>query len=311
MQNNQQSAEIFYNTVLPLVLVEPDPENPRKLAIRLQDIRDGFSRNDPLFTQKEAELQKLREVAGTITRSGILNPIIVYKHADKYRIVAGERRFLATFISGAKEIEVRVYQQKPNGFDLKLAQWVENTAREDLSLMERLDNVRDMITEYAKQYPETKVTATWLKDKTSLSLPQATYYINVLRAPDNVIAAIKRGDINSLDKAAIITSSPDAELRAKAISACKAGMSLKNLREMLNSFKQQPDKANAGSSNAISLGSTLNCKVIETIVRVITNQPEFQDFAHDFTDCNWSSSKEASKAFKKLIALLEKHADLK
>jgi ParB family chromosome partitioning protein len=267
MQNNQQSAEIFYNTVLPLVLVEPDPENPRKLAIRLQDIRDGFSRNDPLFTQKEAELQKLREVAGTITRSGILNPIIVYKHADKYRIVAGERRFLATFISGAKEIEVRVYQQKPNGFDLKLAQWVENTAREDLSLMERLDNVRDMITEYAKQYPETKVTATWLKDKTSLSLPQATYYINVLRAPDNVIAAIKRGDINSLDKAAIITSSPDAELRAKAISACKAGMSLKNLREMLNSFKQQPDKANAGSSNAISLGSTLNCKVIETIVR--------------------------------------------
>lgn len=304
MFTKEKSSSLFYSTVLPLAVIEPDPENPRKLALGLQDIRDGFSKNDPLAAQKELELQKLREVAGTINKSGILNPIIVYQHGDKYRIVAGERRFLAAFITGAKEIEARIYHEKPNDFDLKLAQWVENTAREDLSLMERLDNVRDLIKEYIKLNPDTKVTATWLKDRIHLSLPQATYYLNVLRAPEDLSAAIKRGEINSLDKAAVITTAAVPELRAKAIAACKSGITLKKLRDLVNSAKLGT-KINIEKSN-ISLGTITNHKVLAEIFRAVVSLPEYQNLTQEFTDNDWNQPQTASKAFKKLITILEK-----
>jgi ParB family chromosome partitioning protein len=304
MNENKTNSELFYNALLPLTSIETDPKNPRKLAITLQDIKEGFSRNDPNCSRKETELQKLREVANTINKSGILNPIIVYKDADKYRIVAGERRYLASFISGAKEIEVRVYYSKPSGFDLKLAQWVENTAREDLSLMERLDNIRDMINEYLKQFPHAMINATWLREKTCLSLPQATYYINVLNAPKDVIEAIQRGYISSLDKAAIINSVDNLKQREQAIKACKDGMSLKKLRDIVNDFKQGKT-AKITDVNLIQLGATPNHKVLEFIVNSIVQQSEFQFLAQEFANCRWDKAKEASKAFKKLITLLE------
>ena len=77
-------------------------------------------------------------MAHTIKANGVINPIVVYKLGELYRIVAGERRCLASILAGKQEIEARVFNEKPKGFDLKLIQWVENTAREDLTLDERL-----------------------------------------------------------------------------------------------------------------------------------------------------------------------------
>ncbi|MCP6769829.1 ParB N-terminal domain-containing protein, partial [Klebsiella pneumoniae] len=78
------------------------------------------------------ELEKLKELASTIESSGVINPIVVYKRGEVYRVVAGERRCLASFLANKSEIEARVFNEKPKGFELKLIQWIENTAREDL-----------------------------------------------------------------------------------------------------------------------------------------------------------------------------------
>src|SRR3990167_7297971 len=133
----ENNAGVFRNVILPLSRIELDPDNPRKLAVSLEDIQQGINKGDAALSQKLAEVEKLKELAETIKTSGVINPIVVYKRGEHYRVVAGERRCLASILAGKQEIDARVFNEKPKGFELKLIQWIENTAREDLTLDER------------------------------------------------------------------------------------------------------------------------------------------------------------------------------
>jgi ParB family chromosome partitioning protein len=310
----ENNAGIFRNTVLPLSRIELDPENPRKLALSLEDIQHGMDKYDALYERKQEELERLKELAITIENSGIINPVVAYKNGEVYRIVAGERRCLASFLAGKNEIEARVYNEKPKGFELKLLQWVENTAREDLTLNERIDNIREIISEYQIQNGEMDITATFLKNVTGLSLPQATYYMTVLNAPDDVKYMIENGKIRSLDKAAIISNLESESIRREALNACINGCSLKDLRKIITRSKQHSSKQSLPETNhvkrgrvltRINMGHTSNTAVVQTIVESVLNRPEYKKYADIFLKVNWTHIDQSSRAYKKLIEILE------
>jgi ParB family chromosome partitioning protein len=200
----EHNAGIFRNTILPLTRIELDPDNPRQLSINLFDVKAGIQPDDSCYQRKYEELEKLKELAHTIKASGVINPIVVYKQGEFYRVVAGERRCLASILAGKQEIEARVFNERPRAFELKLIQWVENTAREDLTLNERLENIREIIKAYQLQHHHSEVNATLLKNITGLSLSQSSYYLAALNAPHDVQTEIQHGNIRNLDKAAFI-----------------------------------------------------------------------------------------------------------
>ncbi|HEX2548946.1 MAG TPA: ParB/RepB/Spo0J family partition protein [Gammaproteobacteria bacterium] len=308
----ENNSGIFRNVILPLSRIELDPDNPRKLAISIVDVQQGIDKNDALYERKSLELEKLKELAHTIESSGVINPIVVYKRGEFYRVVAGERRTLASMLANKLEIEARVFNEKPKGFELKLIQWIENTAREDLNLDERIQNIREILHEYQRQNSETKASATLLKSITGLSLSQATYYMTVLNAPDDVHHHIENGKIRSLDKAAIIASIDSAELRKSVLQACIDGSSLKELRKLIVQGKKSrasvvaPISIKRGrTTSRINMGSTLNVNVVETVIESVVSRVEFKKYADAFAKINWKNFDEASRAFKKLIEILE------
>lgn len=309
----EHNAGVFRNTVLPLSRIELDPDNPRKLAISLEDVQKGTDKHDVLYERKQEELEKLKELAVTIENSGIINPVVAYKNGDVYRIVAGERRCLASFLAGKQEIEARVYNEKPKGFELKLLQWVENTAREDLSLDERIGNIREIIVEYQTQNGDMDVTATFLKNITGLSLPQATYYMNVLNAPNDVKQMIENGKIRSLDKAAIIAIVESQDIRREALNACINGCTLKELRKIVSQSKTHAKQQSIPESytkrgrtvTRVNMGHTVNTTVVQTIVESVLNRQEYKKYADIFLKVNWMHIDQSSRAFKKLIEILE------
>lgn len=308
----ENNAGTFRNVVLPLSRIELDPENPRKLSIDLSDVRAGIRPDDENYSQKQEELEKLKELAHTIKTNGVINPVVVYKLGEAYRIVAGERRSLASILAGKQEIEARVFNEKPKGFDLKLIQWIENTAREDLTLEERLGNIREIIREYQLIKGAVEVTATLLKNITGLSLSQTTYYLAALNAPADVQLEIQSGNIRNLDKAALISGIASLEMRKQAIQACINGASLKVLRSMINQNKLiQKNQTllhvtNRGRHTAkINMGSTLNTKVIKTIIESVLARKEYTKYQEVFSRINWSDLKQATKAFRKFIEIME------
>lgn len=309
----ENNAGIFRNVILPLSRIELDPDNPRKLAIGLMDIEQGLNKDDPLYEQKTEELEKLRELANTIESSGVINPIVVYKRAELYRVVAGERRCLASLLANKHEIEARIFNEKPKGYELKLVQWIENTAREDLTLDERVGNVREILKEYQYQHGETAVTATLLKNITGLSLPQATYYLAVMQAPDDLQNMIAVGRIRNLDKAAVIAGIDSPELRKEAIQACINGCTIKELRTMIARNKQIMKEPSLVSNNLkrgrsvtrINMGYTLKTDVVEAIVTSVLTQSTFKKYTDIFSKVNWGHLDQATRAFRKLIEILE------
>lgn len=308
----ENNLGVYRNIVLPLSRIELDPENPRKLAIDLMDIREGIRPDDQQFQRKQEELERLKELAHTIKTSGVINPVVVYKLGELYRVVAGERRCLASILAGKQEIEARVFNEKPKGFDLKLIQWIENTAREDLSLDERLENVRAIIHEYQKQSGELEVTATLLKNFTGLSLSQTTYYLAAMNAPDDVKIEIRNGNIRNLDKAALLSNILSPDVRTQAIEACINGGSLKELRGIIGQQKQlkknkvalQTSKRGRATAK-INMGTTLKTEVIKTIVDCVVTKKQYDKYMDLFSQVNWMDLRQTTKAFRKLVEILE------
>src|SRR5437660_3925 len=87
------------------------------------------------------------------------------------------------------------------------------------------DNQRDLsiIEAYQVQFKTNKITASLIQETTGLSLPQATYYYQVIHASSEIQDAIENGVIKNLDKAAFLSSISNLEFRKEAIAFCCNG----------------------------------------------------------------------------------------
>lgn len=84
--------------------------------------------------RKKFSREALEELAESIKAQGVLQPILVEKAGDRYRIIAGERRFRACRLAGLGEIPAIVRDFSP-GEKLEAA-LIENIQREDLNPLE-------------------------------------------------------------------------------------------------------------------------------------------------------------------------------
>ena len=111
---------------LDVKLVEPDPNQPRK----------------------KFNIDSLKELADSIERHGIIEPILVRKINSKYVIVSGERRYRATLLLHKDTIPAIVINPENEGV-VKEIQIVENLQREDISPIERAKAIYEYLEPHA------------------------------------------------------------------------------------------------------------------------------------------------------------------
>jgi ParB/RepB/Spo0J family partition protein len=132
-------------------LTDP-PVTLKPIVISLQDIH--ASATNPRKTFNE---DGLKELAESITKHGVLMPILVRKspsHADdrhatspQYEIIAGERRYRASKIAGYSTAPVRVI--KANDLEVLELQIIENLQREDLHPLEEAESYEALLKAHA------------------------------------------------------------------------------------------------------------------------------------------------------------------
>jgi ParB family transcriptional regulator, chromosome partitioning protein len=116
---------------------------------------------------------KLEELAQSIRANGVIQPITVIKSdTEKYRIIAGERRWRAAQLAGLNEIPALVRAVDPRHF-LELA-LVENLQREDLNAIEIGEAFYTLATELQLSHDE--IARRTGKDRSSV-----TNFIRLLR----------------------------------------------------------------------------------------------------------------------------------
>lgn len=98
---------------------------------------------NPDQPRKRFDEEGLKELAGSIRELGLLQPILASPQGDRYRIIAGERRFRAARLAGLNTVPVLVRSLPQQ--ERALAALVENLQREDLNAMEAAQGLRALM----------------------------------------------------------------------------------------------------------------------------------------------------------------------
>ena len=131
---------------------EESPNHGQMTIIELQAIDPS-----PYQLRKYFDEDKLKELAASILREGLIEPIVVRPKKDRYELIAGERRFRAVRdFTEMKTIPAQIF--KSNDLEARRISAAENIQREDLSAIETIEAIvaivdADLIED--KQYAAT------------------------------------------------------------------------------------------------------------------------------------------------------------
>lgn len=302
--------------VVPLSAIEFDPENPRELSIQKDDLIYGLQPDDIAYEKKIKELESLKQMAETIKKYGVRNAVEIYKFGSGYRLIHGERRCLSAMLAGKKDIPAKVLDEKPNDLDVRLLQFIENVQREDLTLHETLNNIRQILNEYKRpEIPEFKIDANFLEGLINRSRTVCFNYLAVLNATSEIQDAIKNGKIRSLEKAVVISNATNPKHRHLLLEACLQGASLKQLKKEAKTLKDVKMAVHSDSKSSIkpgkkaekiNMGSTKNRAVITKLVNLVASNKSYAAFTNHFEVMKFETFGDCVNSFNSLIKIMEK-----
>jgi ParB family chromosome partitioning protein len=306
------SGELYLD-VIPLSKLEVDPENPRDHLLTFEDLYNGIESSDPEYMRKSAELESLQSLAHSINSQGVINPVTVYKYREKYRLIAGERRTLASILAGKRDIQARILDSKPDDLKISLLQWIENIERKDLSLWERLNNLEKILKAHAdlKGIHPDDITVSELSDLIGCAKSHAVSYKAALNADDELKRFIFENKIKNLEKVALLAGIHDTTIRRAAIQACIDGANLKLLKTYATqkppqlSFKSKPTETRGRQTTAIHFGSTKNIDVAKIIISSIVQNKQLGHLMEQFHDLSWDNPRVVADTFKQVLKKLE------
>jgi len=189
-------------TSVATALLDPNPHQPRH-AVETADVD---------------------QLAASIREHGVLQPIVVRKHGERYQIVVGERRFRAAEALGLDEVPV-VVRDVPDDQLLELA-LVENLQREDLDPIEKAESFKA----YLESTGRTQAAAA-----ARLSLDRSTIanMIRLLDLPATVQVMVRNGFV-AMGHARAILAIDDAKKQVQiAERVAREGLSVRQVERLV------------------------------------------------------------------------------
>ena len=154
---------------------------------KLREIKVSDIEPDPNQPRREFKPEQLKTLANSIKVHGVLQPIVVTKDGDKYRIVAGERRWRASKIAEIEKIPAIVRTlDAQNRLELSL---IENVQREDLNAIETA-------TAYAKLKNQFNMTAEEVAHRVGKSETAVINTMRLLSLPEDAKHAMVEHELS-------------------------------------------------------------------------------------------------------------------
>ena len=160
--------------------------------------------------RKTFDEQPLADLAASIKEKGVLSPILVRPlGADRYEIVAGERRWRAAQIAKLHDVPV-VVREMADDQALEIA-IIENVQRADLNVLEEGAAYQELITKFAR-------TQEQVAQQVGKSRSHVANTIRLLQLPEQVKAWVREGKLTA-GHARTLLGTADPEARARELIA--------------------------------------------------------------------------------------------
>ena len=148
---------------------------------------------------------RLDELAASIRANGVIQPIVVRKTADGYRIIAGERRWRAAQKAGLTRVPVVVKEVTGPDAQGRLLQMalIENIQREDLNAIEEAKAYRRLADEFS--LTQDAIAAAVGKDRATIANT-----LRLLKLPDELQNDLSAGALTMGHARAILALASEA-----------------------------------------------------------------------------------------------------
>jgi ParB family chromosome partitioning protein len=156
---------------------------PGVRTLRVEQIRAN-----PWQPRSEVAEEALTELADSITKRGLLQPVVVRRADDGYELVAGERRFVACKMAGLGSVPA-VVKEVNNREMLEIA-LVENIQREDL-------NPIDEARAYKRLREEFGLTQEEIAERVGKDRATVANQTRLLQLPAKIQEHVSRGTLSA------------------------------------------------------------------------------------------------------------------
>lgn len=161
----------------------PEEARENRLEVNLYDID-----TNPNQPRKTFDPEKLAELAASIKRHGIVQPILVKKNGSRYTIVAGERRYRAARQAGLMKVPVTLTDiDEDTVMEISL---VENIQRENLNPIEEAAAIKLLMQQH-------DLTQEEVSERVGKSRPAIANALRLLTLAKSVQKLIKDGRLSA------------------------------------------------------------------------------------------------------------------
>ena len=142
---------------------------------------------NPFQPRREFDAEAITELAESIRRHGVLQPLLVRAVGDKYQLVAGERRWRAAQQIGLENIACRVVELQDS--QVCEAAIEENLKRQDLNVLEKAEAFRDYLERFGGTVED-------LASRLSMNRSTVSNMMRLLELPEHVQEAVRQDRIS-------------------------------------------------------------------------------------------------------------------
>ena len=165
---------------IPIEAIAPNPQQPRK----------------------DFDINILNDLAASLKRSGVLQPVVVRRHGPGFQLVVGERRWRAAKIAGLATVPA-VIREVSDAESLELA-LIENLMREDLNPIEEAEAYRRLLAEFG--WTQEELATRVGKDRSSVA-----NCLRLLRLPGIIQDDLRAGRLTMGHARALLSLEREAD----------------------------------------------------------------------------------------------------
>lgn len=201
------------------------PEGVRQTDVYLIDTNADQPR-------KTFDEEKLKELADSIARHGMVQPIIVRQNGERFVIVAGERRFRAARLAGLTQVPVIV--KALDDAEVMEVALIENLQRENLNPIEEAAAIRFLMEQH-------DLTQEEVAKRLAKSRPAITNSLRLLNLDDGVQDYVREGKLSAGAARALVAVKDARKQRTLAQEASLRGLSVREVERRAHAANNEEE----------------------------------------------------------------------
>ncbi len=178
--------------------------------------------------RKRFEEEDLRELAESITRQGVIQPLLVRRANGGYEIVAGERRLRAARLAGLDTVPAVLRDVSDE--QMLLLAIVENIQRENLNPMEECEGYHRLVSEFA--CTQEQVAAKVGKPRSTVA-----NFLRLKNLPIQIQDSLRDNIITMGHARALLGLENHARQMLAWKAVCNKGLTVRATEELVNQLK--------------------------------------------------------------------------